>query len=145
MAATEYNTQHVALTPDEVPEWLDTWGNLPKVQTYLATGQPPYGIIVRVQQTADRYDDFLLYIPENPQGVWNPANLHIVLVTGNPIVESVNKAPYVSPDDIGFWGNFQKELDGVLSKAGTFLEYALIGGIVLAVLLYTPQIKAAFK
>ena len=145
MTATETNTQHYALTSDEVRDWLDSWGNIPKVRAYLASGQPPYGIIVNVRQTADIFDDFLLYIPENPQGVWNPANLHIVMVTGNPIVESVNKAPYVSPDDIGFWGNFQNELDGVLKKAGTFLEYALIGGIVLAVILYTPQIKAAFK
>jgi hypothetical protein len=145
MAATEYNTQHVALTSDEVSDWLDSWGNLPVVQSYLTSGHPTYGIIVHVKQFSDVYDDFLLYIPENPQGVWNPANLHIILVTGNPIVESVNKAPYVSPDDVGFWQTFQNQLDDALKSAGSFLEWAIIGGIILAVVVYSPQIKSAFK
>lgn len=145
MAATEATTQHIALTTDEVLEWLDTWGNLPMVQSYLATGHPTYGIIVRVKQTSDTYDDFLLYIPENPQGVWNPANLHIILVTGNPIVESVNKAPYVSPDDVGFWQTFQNQLRDALKGVASFLEWAIIGGIILAVVVYSPQIKSALK
>lgn len=145
MATTEYNTQHIALTSDQVKDWLDSYGNQTKVVSYLSSGQPTYGIIVRVQQTSDIYDDFLLYIPENPQGVWNPANLHIVLVTGNPIVESVNKAPYVSPDDVGFWQTFQNQLGDALKSAGTFLEWAIIGGIVLAVIVYSPQIKSVLK
>lgn len=145
MTATETNTQHVALTSDEVKDWLYTWGNLPLVQSYLASGHPTYGIIAHVKQFADVYDDFLLYIPENPQGVWNPANLHIILVTGNPIVESVNKAPYVSPDDVGFWQTFQNQLGDALKNAGSFLEWAIIGGIILAVVVYSPQIKSTFK
>jgi hypothetical protein len=145
MAATEYNTQHVALTADQVQDWLESFGSLPIVQSYLSTGQPPYGIIAHVRQTADMWDDFLLYIPENPTGVWNPANLHIVLVTGNPIVESVNKAPYVSPDDIGFWETFKNQLDETFKDVGSIMEWAIIGGIVLAVLVYSPQIKSIFK
>jgi hypothetical protein len=145
MATTEYNTQHVALTADQVQQWLTSWGNLSSVQSYLATGHPTYGIIVHVQQTADRFDDFLLYIPENPTGVWNPANLHIILVTGNPLVDSVNRAPYVSPDDVGFWQTFQNQLDDALKNAGSFLEWAIIGGLILAVVVYSPQIKSAFK
>lgn len=145
MAATETNTQHIALTPDQIIDWLDTWGSIPAVQSYLATGHPTYGIIAHVKQTPDVYDDFLLYIPENPTGVWNPANLHIILVTGNPIVESVNKAPYVSPDDIGFWDTFKKQLDDTFKGINSIMEWAIIGGIVLAILVYSPQIKSIFK
>lgn len=145
MATTEYTTQHVALTGNQISEWLDSFGNTPQVQSYLRTGQPSYGIIVRVQQTADIFDDFLLFIPENPQGVWNSENLYIILVTGNPIVESVNKAPYKSPDDVGFWQMFQNQLDNTLKNAGSLLHWAIIGGIVLAVLVYSPQIKSIFK
>lgn len=137
--ASEVTTQHVALSPDEVQQWLSSYGTLPKVQAYLASGQPPYGIIVHVQQTSDIYDDFLLYIPENPIGVWNPANLHVVLVTGNPIVDSVNKAPYTSPDDVGFWQTFQNQLGAALSTAGTYLEWAVIGLIAYAVIQFTRK------
>lgn len=137
MSATEQNTQAQALTPAEVLEWLDTWGDMPKVQAYLATGAPEWGIIARVQQTADIFDDFLLYIPHLQPGVIDPRNLHITLVTGNPVVESVNKAPYVSPDDVGFWEQFQRQLKDTLGGAGDILKWAaiaIVGIVALQVL-----------
>lgn len=138
MTQEQQNALAIGLTPDQVKDWLDTWGNQPKVQNYLATGLPEYGIIVHVQQTADIADDFLLYLPHDNNGGFNPANLHVTLVTGHPIVESVNKAPYVSPDDIGFWGQLQKQLGDVLAGAKTAGEFILVG-LALLVLLQLTQ------
>jgi len=134
MSATEYNTTHVGLTPAEVVDWLDSWGDMPKVQAYLASGNPEWGIIVRVQQTADVFDDFLLYIPHLQPGVIDPRNLRITLVTGNPVVESVNKAPYVSPDDVGFWEQFQRQLKDTLGDAGDILKWGAIAVLALVAL-----------
>jgi len=134
MSKNEYNTTHVALTPDDVAGWLDSWGDMPIVRNYLATGNPQWGVIAHVQQTADIADDFLLYIPHNADGSFDPRNLRITLVTGNPVVESVKKAPYVSPDDVGFWEQFQRQFKDAMGDAADILKWAAIGVVALVAL-----------
>lgn len=134
MSANEQNTQHVALSPEDVAGWLSSWGNMPIVQNYLATGNPQWGVIAHVQQTADIADDFLLYIPHNADGSFDAKNLHITLVTGNPVVESVKKAPYVSPDDVGFWQTFEGQLKDALKGAGQIAQWVVIGLLALVAL-----------
>jgi hypothetical protein len=134
MSANEYNTTHVGLTPGQVVEWLDSWGDMPIVRNYLATGAPQWGVIAHVQQTADIADDFLLYLPHDAEGNFDPRNLRITLVTGNPVVESVKKAPYVSPDDIGFWDTFQNQLKDALGDAADLLKWVAIGAVALVAL-----------
>lgn len=125
------------LSPIEKENWLFAYGSRPSVQNYLATGQPPWGIIERAAYTGTN-GDYLLFIPTLDQDT-DPSNLRIVLVSGLSIVGEVQKAPYKSPDDVGFWENLKKELDDTLQSAGTFAKWAVVGLIALAVLQLTKK------
>ena len=126
------------LSPIERENWLYAYGNRPSVRTYLETGQPPWGIIERAAVLPGQDGNYLLFIP-TLGGDTDAANLRIVLVTGLSIVEEVQKAPYKSPDDVGFWENLKKELDDTLESAGSFAKWAVVGMIALAVLQLTRK------
>jgi hypothetical protein len=126
------------LSPIEVENWLFAYGGRPSVRTYLETGLPPWGIIERANVMPGQDGNYLLFIP-TLDGRADAANLRIVLVTGLSIVAEVQKAPYKSPDDVGFWENLKKELDDTLESAGSFAKWAVVGMIALAVLQLTRK------
>jgi hypothetical protein len=121
-----------ALSPIEIENWLFTYGARPTVQKYLTTGNPPWGIIETGNIMPGLNAQFLLYIPMLG-GRFDAANLHISVVTGLPVVTEVQKAPFKSPDDVGFWENLKQELDRAMQTAGTVAKYALVGlGLLVA-------------
>lgn len=137
------STQPRQLSDEDKRTWLDFYGSRPDVSHYLATGQPPYGIHVPIEITGGIVEDFVLYIP-TLDGVADPANLHIVLMDPTDPVQSsflteLEKAPYKSPDDVGFWENFQKQLNDVLAGAATAGKYILVGLGLLVLLQLTRK------
>jgi hypothetical protein len=121
------------LSPIERENWLWANGNRLSVKAYLSSGNPQWGIIERAQITPSLSGDFLLFIPIL-NGIPQTQDLRIVYVEGHSIVEEVQKAPFRSPDDVGFFENLQRQLNDVLSTGQSLAKFALIGLAVFLVL-----------
>lgn len=107
-----------SFTPEEVQLFLIYNQDNERLQDYLRTKDPPWGIIV-----PDSGRDFLVYSPQGTFGT-----VYVVDVTGSPIKDEVEKAPYVSPDDTGFFGNLMTSVNNLVS---TSMDFLTMGAYVL--------------
>lgn len=137
------STQPRQLSEEDKQTWLEFYGDRSDVSAYLSTGLPPYGIHVPIEIAGGIVEDFVLFIP-TLDGVADPANLRIVLLDKSDprqasFLTELGKAPYKSPDDVGFWQNLQNELDTFLAGTATFAKYALVGLGLLVLLQLTRK------
>lgn len=129
-----YSKVPYQLNAVERDNWLWANGERPTVKAYLATGLPPWGIIERAQISPVLSGDFLLFIPIIG-GIPKTQNLRIVYVEGQTIVEEVKKAPYMSPDDVGFFENLQRQINETLATGASLAKWAIVG--LIAYLVFT--------
>lgn len=129
-------------TPDETATFLQFHANDPYVQQYLRTKQPPYGIIVKEQVAPATTGGTTVFGSSVAHGpiinnllLWIDASnkTHVVLVSAG-FAEQVQKAPYVSPDDTGFWDNFKKEFDAALKSVTNIALIVAVALVAAAVL-----------
>ena len=113
----------VAFTAEEVRQWLaynmdkrDIAGRT-TVREFVMTGVPAWGIVVKDAVATGVVNTVLLFIPPNSRTGERYDRSREVRATlvdaSDPIVSSVQKAPYKSPDDVGFWENFMSDLERV--------------------------------
>jgi hypothetical protein len=141
-----------AFSSQEVADWLrlnsqryDVTGKT-RVADYVASGIPQWGIVVKDNVAAGTVNTLVLFIPTKTDGslvaVIGP--LHITLVDDNaPIIAEIQKAPFKSPDDTGFWDNFWKETTSVFgtgfADVSSLVKWAVVGIIAVLIILYVPR------
>lgn len=103
--------------------FLERHGRESVLSRYLSDGVPQWGVIVR-----ENGRDFLVYVG-GVNGV-----IYVIDVTGDPIALEVKKAPYRSPDDVGFWANLEAQIANVISGGTTLLTLMVAGLAAYAVI-----------
>lgn len=62
--------------------------------------------------------------------------INVVDITNEPIAAQIDEAPFRSPDDTGFWGNFQNDFLNFLSQTqSAFSTGVMLVGVGLALVL----------
>lgn len=122
--------------------WARQAGNSRLINYINAPWETPWGIIVN-----DQGRQILVYRPvivpypnaSKPEmedatlSDSNPPRLSDI-TENTTLIEEVQKAPYKSPDDVGFWENLYNQIDSIFGSAAHLLKWgsiALVGYVLL--------------
>lgn len=128
-----YSIPH-RLNDDELLAFLERHADDARVQNYIATREPPYGVTTREGERA-----FLVWWPETSPYI---TDLVVIDATGMPIIAAVDQAPYESPDS----SFVQETIEEVRTLAGavqsTLNLVLLVAAAYLALGLYREYQRA---
>lgn len=127
------------LTPDEALDFIERNGSNPQLQAYMATCDPPYGIVIQ-----EAYGQMLVWFdPSHACG--DLAGLHVVDVTNMSIAQQVQNAPFESQDTSFIQNviNKVKEFIAGLPKVPPLpdLNLVVIAAIVIGAFLLVREYK----
>lgn len=128
-----------ALTPDQIVQFISDNNTNPDLQNYLNTCDPPYGIIVHYQGYAPGFGDMLVWHDQSTP-CSDMYHLHVIDVTGMPIVAAVQQAPYQSPDQ-SIIDNMIQTIKGIVATVQPTIDLTMIAVIAVAALLILRESK----
>lgn len=131
----DYSVPH-RLNQDELLSFFEKHAGDSRMQEYLVTADPEYGIIVQ----EGVHHSFLIWWPAGVRGYLT--DLVVIDVTGLPIVASVNQAPYESPDS-SFVQETIEEVRALASSFQSTLNLALLVGVAYLALMAIREYRHA--
>ncbi len=133
MSLTTFHEIPYALTADERNAFFARTSNA-ALDAYLASGDPPYGIIVQ-----DTYGTLLVWIDQT-HALGDADGVHVIDVTNMPIVTAVQQAPYESPDS-GFWQNTIDQIKTIVAATIPTIDIGLGLAIIVALVFLVREVK----
>ena len=133
MSLTTYHAIPYALTADERNAFFERTNNA-VLDAYLATGEPPYGIIVQ-----DTYGTLLVWLDES-HALGDADGVHVIDVTNMPIVAAVQQAPFESPDS-SFIQNLMTDIKAVVQATIPTIDLGLGLAIIVALFFLVREAK----
>lgn len=107
-----YTVPH-RLSQQELEVFFERNGQNPKLQNYITSRQPPYGIAIRDAEARE----FVVWWPEQA-GAFDIFDLVVIDATGLPIIDSLESAPYEPPPGGTFTEEMLRRLRELAAEAG---------------------------